>query len=425
MAAPTQAGGAQAESARREYEKAAAALLIDLTKALHGVSLPSDIVEQRIGAVARGLGLDTEVFTLQSFVAAKVSVGKISAGGVQLVDLARVPFNSSWNLKRLRELGMLCGRLVDGTLDVAGGRIQLDRILAAPPLYSKGLVVLSYGVYGAAVAARVRGSTLEVAAAGLIGIIAGIIHYETTRYRFVDLQQSFFAAFCGSLAAFALAAFLPKIDTAQALYGGITMLVPAMVVTIGIHELSSEAVESGLARLAYGVLRFLMIGFGIVAAAKLWSLFGRIPLGGTATPLPTPAIVAMLIVGGLALTVCLQGRRRDVGWIVGAVILAYATQEATKLVFADAGSPFIAAFVLGVAGRLHARIPGNFAGTIVIPGFLQLSPGFIGTNAVVALLRADELGVGPDASQSFLAVFLVALQLVSGLIAAELFRWRR
>ena len=48
------------------------ALLSELGVALHGATLPADIVEERLTAVARRLGLEGEFFTLQSFLAMEV-----------------------------------------------------------------------------------------------------------------------------------------------------------------------------------------------------------------------------------------------------------------------------------------------------------------------------------------------------------------
>ena len=63
-----------------------------------------------------------------------------------------------------------------------------------------------------------------------------------------------------------LAFVLPPFDYPRALFGGISLLVPAMVITIGVHELANEALESGTVRLVYGLICFALLGAGIVAA---------------------------------------------------------------------------------------------------------------------------------------------------------------
>jgi uncharacterized membrane protein YjjB (DUF3815 family) len=175
-------------------------------------------------------------------------------------------------------------------------------------------------------------------------------------------------------------------------------------------------VEAGLVRLAYALLRFLMLGVGIVAAGKLLQIFGPLPAVVPTHPLPTAAVAAILAPGGLALVACMQGRARDAGWIVAAVLVAWGAQEVTKQLFGGAGSPFLATFALGLFAHLQARIPGHLPATIIFPGLLQLAPGFLGTEAVVALLRPSQA----DPGSTFFHVLVVALQIVTGLLAASL-----
>ncbi|RKH86125.1 hypothetical protein D7Y13_42280, partial [Corallococcus praedator] len=92
----------------------------------------------------------------------------------------------------------------------------------------------------------------------------------------------------------------------------------------------------------------------------------------------------------------------------------YATQAAAKAVLGDRGSPLVSAFVLGVAGLLYGRGKDRMPMTVIMPGLLQLAPGFVGTQALVALLGAG----GAGANARLFDVLLVALQLVLGLVFA-------
>jgi uncharacterized membrane protein YjjP (DUF1212 family) len=391
---------------------AATNLLVDLGAALHGSSLPASLVEQRVRGVARALGVHADIFVLQGFLCVETE-----GGPVERVELRRIDFDTHWNLHRTHELYDLCASLVAGERGVTTGREELDRILAEPRRFGKWLVVVAYGVYGLAVAARVGGGTLEALAGGIIGLVAGVIHYATTRSKSVDLQKSFLGALVGALVAFGLRAVLPAFDAGRALFGGITLLVPAMVLTIGTYELANDALESGVARLAYGLLRFLMLGFGIAVALRLFPLVAPLPSRVVSSPLPHVATLLLVAVGGAALTVCLQGRRRDLPWMAGAALFAFGVQELTKVIFGGHGSPMLSAFLLGVAGDLYARLTDGIPATIVIPGLLQLAPGFLGTEAVFNLL-AGSGGANLDQARLF-DLFMTALQLVTGLLIAD------
>lgn len=398
-------------------EAESVALLGELARALHQATLPADAVEERLAAVAARLGVEGEFFTLQSFLAMELR----AAGGARAV-VGRMSFDTHWNLTRMTALIALADRLATGAIGVAEARRQIAATIHRRNPYPNLLVVLGYAVYGAAVAARIGGGLREMLVAGVVGVLAGAIHYGTLERNAVDLQKSFLAALAGSLGGFFFGHFL-AFDQPRALFGGITLLVPAMVVTVGVHELASEALESGVARLAYGLLRFAMMGAGVTAAIALTSL-SRWPPSVAATPLPMLITVAVVGLGGVALICCLQAPSRDGPAIVAAVLLAYGVQELTKRVAGEHGAPVLSAFVLGAVAYLHARATGRAAPLMIVPGLLQLAPGFLGTKAILHLLQ-PQASVARDA-EGFTQVLVVAAQLGLGILIADLlFRRRR
>lgn len=104
----------------------------------------------------------------------------------------------------------------------------------------------------------------------------------------------------------------------------------------------------------------------------------------------------------------------DAPWILLGVLVAFGTQALTKLAFGEAGAPFLSAFVLGCVANIYGRLAREgIPATVIVPGLLQLAPGFLGTQAVFALLRGNGGGA------PFFQVFLVAIQLVSGLVLSS------
>jgi len=396
--------------------RAVSSFLLDLGAALHAAALPAPLVESRVRAAARAFGFHAQVFVLQGFLTVEIEQGALAR-----VDLRRISFETHWKLWRTHELASLCAALAGGELDLRAGREALGRILAEPSPYPRWLVVLAYGVYGAAVAARVGGAWLEALAGGLVGLLAGVIHFGTIDHHRIDLQKSFLAALVGGLAAFFLTLILPPFDVGRAVFGGITLLVPAMVLTISTYELANDALEAGMARLAYALLRFLMLAFGSALALRLFPLFAPLPARIVATPLPLPVVLGMVAIGGAALTACLQGRKADLPWIAGAALFAFAIQELSKLVFGGRGSPMVSALLLGLAAHGFASRTGRAPATIIVPGLLQLAPGFLGAQAVFDLLAGVPVARSGEQAR-FFDVFMTALQLVTGLLLSEVLR---
>ena len=387
----------------------------DVAAGLHGVSVPSDVVEQEIRAIASGQGVPVESLILESRLELQVGKGPNSEMLLRSID-----FDTGWNLSRLSDLQSVVRRLVGKgpatAADLAGARREIAAIRSRGPAFPAAAVALAYGVYGAAVSARVGGGWLEVLAGIVVGLVAGAVHFGATRSRQLDLLQSFTGALCGTLAAFLLRLVLPPFDQARAVFGGMSLLVPAMVITIGTREIVHEALESGVLRLAYGLLRFVMLGFGVAVAIKAYGLFGVPPESVAPVPVPKLVQVALVALGGVALAVCLQGRWRDTPWMIAGVLVAFGTHELTKLVFPPDGSAFLATFLLTTVAIVQYRLGGRLPAVLIIPGFLQIAPGFLGSESVLALLRP---GVHHAASDTFFHVMLLALQLVTGMLVAE------
>jgi uncharacterized membrane protein YjjB (DUF3815 family) len=105
-----------------------------------------------------------------------------------------------------------------------------------------------------------------------------------------------------------------------------------------------------------------------------------------------------------------------------AALFAYGVQELTKVLFGGRGSPLLSAFLVGVAANLYARFSGKVPATFVIPGLLQLAPGFIGSQAIFKLI-AGHPSAGAEEVRLF-DVFVLALQLVTGLFIADMISGR-
>lgn len=395
----------------RPPDDASTELLLDLGAALHAAALPANVAEERLAGVARGLGIDAQFFTLQSFFATE-----LRRGGSERVELRRIPFDTHWDLRQTTGLTNLATAIAEGRVGLPMARAELTRILTRRSPYPTWLVALAWAVYGGVVAARVGGRWIEMVAGTLIGLAAGAVHFGAAGHKVVNLQKSFLGAFLGSLVALGLAFVLPPFDYPRALFGGISLLVPAMVITIGVHEVANEALESGTVRLGYGFICFALLGAGITAAFALGRLFGKLPPEVPATKLPELVVLALVAVGGLALVVCLQARRRDAIWIVAAAVLAFGAVELTRRHLGAHGAPAAAAFILAAAASLQARIPGHIAFTVLVPGLLQLAPGFLGTEATFKMLT---LGA-PESDASFYGVIILAVQLAVGILAASL-----
>jgi uncharacterized membrane protein YjjB (DUF3815 family) len=187
-----------------------------------------------------------------------------------------------------------------------------------------------------------------------------------------------------------------------------------MATTTAIHELASGAVESGSARLLHAVLVFALLTAGISGGSSAWTVFGSLPAMSAPHAFPVPVVLAILVVGAFGLMGVLEVRLRDAAWVVAAVLLAWGLEQLTKLAIPERGAPLVASFVLAIVAYLGTKRFRRSPALMLVPGLLQLTPGFVGTNAMLSLL--GDQGSRSDTSVS---VILIAAQLTLGLVLAE------
>jgi uncharacterized membrane protein YjjB (DUF3815 family) len=202
------------------------------------------------------------------------------------------------------------------------------------------------------------------------------------------------------------------------------LLVPSSVLTVGVSEIANGALEAGVPRLSYALVRFALLGAGMAAAFKSWALFHALPFAHEADEvagLPKLVVLAILGVGATALTVVLQVRWRDFAWVLGGVWLAYGSKELAEVLLAGHHTaPLVSALLVGAGAQLQHRFTGRSPAIVIVPGLLQLTPGYLGTTALLRMLAGT-----PKAGDNFGHVMLLAVQLTIGfLLANVLFRSR-
>ena len=199
-----------------------AGVLGDLAAGLHAVSMPTDVVEEELRAIGDEQGVAVESRTLQTSLELQVGTGPGSE-----VVLRNIESDPGWNLRRLAGLQGVVHHLHEKrsatNADLLDARREIARIVSTPAPFSPAKVALGSGVYGAAVAARVGGGWLEAVAGIIVGLVAGAVHFGSTRSRQLDLVQSFTGALCATLAAFLLRLVLPPFDQARAVFGGASL----------------------------------------------------------------------------------------------------------------------------------------------------------------------------------------------------------
>lgn len=379
--------------------------LLRLGELLHRHGLPSDRLEEALGACARRLGLEAQLFCTPTSLFA--SFGPRGTGHSHLVRVQP----GEVDLGRLADLSEVIDDLASGALGVPAAEDQLLALEQMPRRWGAGYGVVASGVASAAAACTLGGSQADALVALIVGTLVGAIGWASAGR---PALLRVFEPLAAAVAAFGALLLSPRGHAELATLAALIVLVPGFTLTVALIELATRHLAAGTARLAGALVTFLSIGFGVALGRRLGAelpALVHLPDG----PLPAWALPAALVAVPLAFMVLLSARRRDAPWMVASGVLAYTAAGAgMSLLDPDLGA-FVGAFAVAAGSNLLARHTARPALVTLVPGILLLVPGSIGFRSVASFLSHDVLS-GVEAA---FRMGMVAVSLVAGLLVAH------
>jgi uncharacterized membrane protein YjjP (DUF1212 family) len=393
----------------RDPRRAAEQFVLKLGRGLHTYGLPTHRLEEALAQVCHRLGLRGQFFSMPTALFASFGEGdhehtfqvRVEPGSVDLGKLSR--------------LDEVRARVAKGGLSPVEGTAQVDAILEAPPAYGPALSTLAFAVASATACRFFGGGWREIVAAGVIGLVIGLLALLLARYTPTARVFEALAATIASLIAVAATVLAPPLAPSVAILAGLIILVPGFTLTVAFTDLATRNLMSGTARLAAAALTFLVIAFGVALGTRLGErIFGPAP-GAHPLPLPEWTLWLSLLVAPLAFGVLFQAVRRDLPWVLAGVFVAYLGGRAgVKLLGPELG-PFVGAAAISAFGNGYSRWLSRPASVPTVPGLLILVPGSLGFQSVSALMGKDAL----QGVEAAFAMILVAVSLATGLLVGN------
>jgi uncharacterized membrane protein YjjP (DUF1212 family) len=391
-------------------------LLLRFARAGHEAGYPTADLEQRVLMLADVLGVEeAQVSVTPTLI--DLSVGSLDA---QRSFTLRVR-PSSVDLDHVAELDDLVKGVVDRRIDVAAALAALVPLRSEPMRRPWPIVLGAYALAGAAITPVLGGGLDECASAAGVGLAVGVVALATRGIVRFEPIAAPIAAVAASFAATALAQAgvdaTPDLVTLAAL---VTFL-PGMTLTIGMRELATGHLQSGVANTASALVQLLGLVFGVeVGRSIAVNWFG--PVGQIAPDAVLEAWhVVAAVAAGLAFTVTLRARYRDAWAMAAATVVALLAHEAGEALFGLQAAAFVAAFAIGVAGNLAGARLDRSPLVFVVPGVLMLVPGSAGYNSVLQLVT-DESISGISAGFD---TFVTAISIAYGLMVSTIVLPRR
>lgn len=391
-------------------------LVLRFARVGHDAGYPTAELEERVLAVSSAVGLpDVQISVTPTVV--DVSIGSLAA---QRSYTLRVR-PSSVDLDAIARLDDLVEDVRAGRLDPTAALTQLDDAHSRPLSRSWALVVGAFALAGAALAPVLGGSSRDAAAAAVVGLVVGTIAVTARSLVRTEPIVVPIAAVAAGFSAYTIGQLGQDVSPDVVALAALVTLLPGMTLTIGMRELASEHLQSGVANTASALVQLLGLVVGVeIGRSIAINWFG--PVGQVA---PAPSFgtwqVLAAIAAGFAFTLTLRARYRDALVMCSATVLALTASEAGAAIFGEQAAAFVAALCVGVVGNLVGAWLHRSSLVFIVPGVLMLVPGSAGYNSILKLVT-DQTVSGVTAGFD---TFVTAISIAYGLMVSSVVLPRR
>jgi uncharacterized membrane protein YjjP (DUF1212 family) len=393
--------------------------IIDLARRLHACGMSTDRLEGAVLTVSKRLGVRTEIWCNPTGIILSFSSPQKSDGAEITRVLRLAP--GDINLKALAMVDDIAERVTDGRMEVDEGLqalTALDRPMGREKL---AITVLAFGLASGSVAALLRTSWADVAASAVIGLMIGLLCVASSSRPRLHEASDAIAALLATLTASAIAAFLTPLSLQTVVIASLIVLMPGLMLTTAVAELSSQNWASGTARFAGATVALLKLTFGTIVATQAAHALGWQPQLISSPQLPAWAEWVGLLVGSAAFAVLFGAARRDFLIVMAGAWIGYGLTRLGGQIpglssEAFAGGVFLAGLGVAMVSNAFGRIFRRPGALLRVSGIILLVPGSVGFRSLNFVMERDVV-LGLDTA---VAVLSALIALVAGLLFGNL-----
>jgi len=392
------------------------AFVVELAEHLHLYGTTAPRLEGAITSVSQALGLECEPWVNPTGMVLAFSDPQRPPGDSDTTRVIRLaPGNV--DLRRLCEADRIVEDVLAERMGLAEGYAALRALDRTDSRRAMLMQVLAFGLSSASVAGLLRLPWLDIATAGLIGLLVGLLDWAARDRQRLKEAFDAIAAVVATAVAIAVASFIGPLNLNTVIIAALIVLMPGLALTNAVNELTRQHLISGTARFAGAVSTILMLTLGTMIALTVSQMLGIDPQVRALRPQPQLVEWGALIVASFAFAVLMRASRRDYPVVMLAAIVGYMI---SRQVGESWGSPvgiFMAAMVITAAGNGYAQYMQRPGALIRVPGIILMVPGSTSVRSVLTMFQQQDFNVGQQAA---LAVLNILLALIAGLIFGNL-----
>lgn len=392
------------------------AFVAEMAARLHRYGTTAQRLEAAITALSQRLDLECEAWSNPTGLILSFSDPRKPLGSTDTTRVIRLPPGEN-DLHKLCEADRIAEAVANGHMSIAQGHTALRTLDRPPRLRSRIMQVLAFGLAAAGVAGLWRLPWLDIATAGVTGVLMGLLdQFVSQRLNWREAGEALSALVAGTVVSLVAAAVGP-LNLNTVVIASLVVLLPGMAITNAMNELSSQHWVSGTVRFAGALTTVLKLTVGAMVAVILLDLAGLEPQVRASRPQPDWVEWAALGVAAFAFAVLFKASLRDYPWVMGAAVAGYLIARYAGDAWGNQSGIFLSALVLTAAGNGFGRWVQRPGALIRLPGIIMLVPGSASLRGLLTLVQQQDMDVGQSA---MLGVLNILMALVAGLLFGNL-----
>lgn len=392
------------------------AFVSEIASRLHSYGTTAQRLEAALIALSQQLDLDCEPWSNPTGVILSFSDPSKAIGSSDITRVIRLAPGEN-DLYKLSVADYIADSVASGRMSIAQGHTALRRLDREVDGRGKAMQIFAFGLAAASVAGLWKLPWLDIATAGVIGLLIGLLTQYTDRRPATKEAGDALAALLAGFVATVVASLVGSLNLNTVIIASLVVLLPGMALTNAVNELASQHWVSGTARLAGAVTTVLKLTVGAVIAVTLTQYLGLEPQVRAVRPQAPWVEWASLVAAAYAFAVLFKAHVRDYGWVMAAAMAGYVIARYAGQEWGSPAGVFASAMMLTAAGNLFGRTIQKPGALIRLPGIIMLVPGSTSLRGFINLVQQQNVDVGQAA---LLAVTNIVMALVAGLLFGNL-----
>ncbi|KAF9910357.1 hypothetical protein EC991_006856 [Linnemannia zychae] len=362
--------------------------LIMMAKSLILYGAPAHRIEETCALLARKMDVDASFALLPGLMTISFSDPETHTS-----DTRHLRCSQGMDMNKLAQVHKIALAVLRGE-SVEEANKELERVTLEPAIFPLWLTLLGWLGSSAFVAPLAfGGGWYDMALAGFCGLMVGVLGVIASRF---PVYGNVFEITASILVGFLAKSFGDRVCFEAVALAGVVVLLPGLLLTQAIMELSCRNIVSGAVRMFYALMYAFFLGFGLTIGAELWGYVS----GNTEPASPEACRHGInpwwyfLIYPAVSASINIVFNAHLRQWFGMTLVTSVGLVFTLFLKSGPQITAALAAFAVGVTGQVYGRVTGQLSYVPLLSGVLLLVPGSVGVRGILAI-------IGSDPSQGF------------------------